>query len=229
MTTTPGPRHAMVVARDPVLTGLRDGLASAGWIVAPIDTAEPAAASESSLGEAIAAAVAQGAPSLVVFADLHPAVAGARRVTDLDDEQWADGVERAFALARWVTRGVEDPLATTEGTLVWLVPSVGLMGATGHVAASTVAEGLRGWAKSLAKQWAARHVTVHSAAIALAHFTDSDVGFPEQVAALTGPAFGSVGDVVGDVAPAVAALSADGLHFLTGTTLVVDGGLYMGL
>jgi NAD(P)-dependent dehydrogenase (short-subunit alcohol dehydrogenase family) len=218
----------VVVAADPVRGRLLEGLVAAGWSTASVDTGAAPGSSEATLAAALAEA-AGGRVDLVVAAHLDPASVDARTVTDLDDDAWIDGVEGTLDVARWVARQVAAPLAASKGTLVFVVPSVGLVGAAGHVAVATAAEGVRGWAKSLAKQWAADGVAVHATAVALAHFTDSDVGFPEQVPSLTGPALGSVGDVAADLAPVVSTLAHDDLHFLTGSTLVVDGGLYMGL
>ena len=229
MTAASGPRRAVVVGRDPICGRLVAGLDGRGWAAQAVDDRTADLTSEAGVATALAGAGGAGGLDLVVVAHLDPAAVPGRPVADLDDDAWIHAVEGTLDVARWVTRQVVAPLRASRGTLVFVVPVVGLVGAAGLVALTSASEGVRGWAKSLAKQWAGDGVTVHTTAVALAHFTDADVGFPEQIVSLTGPAMGSVGDLEADIAPILGVLADEDLRFLTGSTLVADGGLYMGL
>ena len=90
---------------------------------------------------------------------------------------------------------------------------------------ATAVEGIRALAKSAARQWGEAGVRVNCVAPPV------EVVAPEL--GVTGPAMvgelslGRGPGVRADVAPVVALLTSDAAHFVTGATVVVDGGVLM--
>jgi 3-oxoacyl-[acyl-carrier protein] reductase len=107
--------------------------------------------------------------------------------------------------------------------LVYVVPTIGLTGAAGFAPFATAAEGVRALAKGVAKTWGVDGITVNTIAYAL-------TGDPATMShSLVPPALGSTGDVEADIAPVIALLSSPDAHFVTGSTLVLDGGIWTAL
>jgi len=85
------------------------------------------------------------------------------------------------------------------------------------------AEAIRALAKGIAKTWGKDGITVNTIAYALG--TDGDTA----KTSLAPPALGRIADIEADIAPVVALLDSSDAHFVTGTTLVLDGGSWMAL
>ena len=103
----------------------------------------------------------------------------------------------------------------------------GLMGQVGQANYSASKAGMIGLTKSMAREFAARGITVNAVAPGLIT-TDMtatlDEGMREQIQALI--PLGRFG-VTEDVACAVAFLASDAAAYITGVVLPVDGGLSM--
>jgi 3-oxoacyl-[acyl-carrier protein] reductase len=91
---------------------------------------------------------------------------------------------------------------------------------------------LRGMAKSLAREWAPAGVTVATVS-PLAMTPAMEIAFAEDpdlhVRLAAAVPMGRLGDAETDIGPVVAFLIGDGARYITGQTLVVDGGRYLGL
>jgi NAD(P)-dependent dehydrogenase (short-subunit alcohol dehydrogenase family) len=55
----------------------------------------------------------------------------------------------------------------------------------------------------------------------------SDAGAGARISATAGPALGRPGDAFGDIAPLLDLLADPAARFMTGATLVADGGVWM--
>ena len=93
-----------------------------------------------------------------------------------------------------------------------------------------VKAGLRGFAKSLAREWAAVGVTVNvvsplAETPAMTAAAEQDPGLRPRLARRI--PLGRLGDPEHDIGPAVVFLAGDGAGYVTGQTLVVDGGRFM--
>jgi NAD(P)-dependent dehydrogenase (short-subunit alcohol dehydrogenase family) len=152
-------------------------------------------------------------------------------VMDTTTEQWAAMCEDSMAAAFHLTQAAHRVLsASAHGRLVFVVPTIGMAGAFGLAASSAAAESLRTLTKSVAKQWGKYGITVNAIAVGPQHVIAGDLG--REVAegvSLAVPAMGSAGNATTDLAPLVSLLSRDDAHFLTGTTLVADGGVWLTL
>jgi NAD(P)-dependent dehydrogenase (short-subunit alcohol dehydrogenase family) len=150
---------------------------------------------------------------------------------EVSEEEWARVCEGALDAAWWLVRSLIGPLRASDGgSIVFVVPTVGLTGASGFVMLSVVAEGLRVLAKGCGRCWGEDGVAVNTLATSPALWVAPDHGqrLLREIS-LSVPAMGRVGDPGADLAPVIELLGTDEAHFLTAGTLVTDGGLWMGL
>ncbi len=130
---------------------------------------------------------------------------------------------------RVAKRAVKGMMKARHGRIVFISSIVGLGGQAGQANYAASKAGLHGLARSLAKEFASRGVTVNVVApgpIA----TDMTAALTEdQLAAMTDvvPA-GRMGQPE-EIAAAVSFLASDAAGYITGTVLPVDGGMAMGL
>jgi NAD(P)-dependent dehydrogenase (short-subunit alcohol dehydrogenase family) len=150
---------------------------------------------------------------------------------EVSEEEWARVCEGALDAAWWLVRSLIGPLRASDGgSIVFVVPTVGLTGASGFVMLSVVAEGIRVLAKGCGRCWGEDGVAVNTLATSPALWVTPDHGqrLLREIS-LSVPAMGRVGDPGADLAPVIELLGTDEAHFLTAGTLVTDGGLWMGL
>ena len=241
-------RRTLVVGANSLAVGLADGLAARGDRVvalapeasdlgAPDGTARAVAmvssfATEELVAEAVASAIEQlGGIDQVVYAWVDPNLLVERSFIDVSTDEWTASCEGTLERAWWLMRQLQSPLiAAGGGSVVVVVPSIALAGSAGFAMLATVAEGLRVMAKGCGRQWAKNAITVNTLATAPHHWVSREQGeVLSRAISLSTPAFGTSGVVIDDLAPVVAALAGTDLHFLTASTLVADGGLWMGL
>jgi 3-oxoacyl-[acyl-carrier protein] reductase len=108
------------------------------------------------------------------------------------------------------------------GRIVFVTPTVALTGAAQLVPYASAVEGIRALAKSAARQWGTDGITVNCVAPPVELLGDATSPPGLEAAAL-----GREPDARADVAPVLALLAAPGAHFVTGTTIVLDGGRVM--
>ena len=142
--------------------------------------------------------------------------------TDVIDSNLTGG----FRVAR---RAVKGMMKQRFGRIVFISSIVGIGGQAGQANYAASKSGLHGLAKSLAKEFASRNVTVNVVAPGPIE--------TDMTAALTAAQLSAMTDAVplgrmgqpDEIAAAVAFLSSDLAGYITGTVLPVDGGLAMGL
>jgi 3-oxoacyl-[acyl-carrier protein] reductase len=102
---------------------------------------------------------------------------------------------------------------------------VGLRGYTGLAAYSASKAGLDGMTRALAREVGRRNITVNSVAPGyLTTELSSSLGSDQRRQIINRTPLGRLGDVA-DVVPAVRFLLSEGAGFISGQTLVVDGGI----
>jgi 3-oxoacyl-[acyl-carrier protein] reductase len=146
----------------------------------------------------------------------------------MKDEEWdtimATNLTPAYRLAKAVLRGM---MKARHGRIIQIGSVVGSSGNAGQANYSAAKAALIGFTKSLAQEVGSRNITVNCVAPG---FIDTDMtrGLTDaQREALLGKIpLGRLG-APEDIAQAVAFLAGPGAGYVTGTTLHVNGGMYM--
>ncbi|MGH1505305.1 MAG: 3-oxoacyl-ACP reductase FabG [Acidimicrobiales bacterium] len=129
---------------------------------------------------------------------------------------------------RVAKRAVKGMMKARWGRIVFMSSVVGSVGQTGQANYAASKAGLRGLARSLAREFASRNITVNIVAPGPIE-TDMLAAVSESAreAMVSAVPLGRVGQP-DDVAAAVSFLASDGAGYITGATVPVDGGLGMG-
>jgi 3-oxoacyl-[acyl-carrier protein] reductase len=133
-------------------------------------------------------------------------------------------LKSVFRLSKQVLRGM---MKLRFGRIVSVTSVVGSIGNAGQANYAAAKAGIAGFSKSLAREVASRNITVNCVAPG---FIDTDMTralTPTQRDALLSLVpLGRLG-LADEVAAAVRFLISDGAAYITGTTLHVNGGMYM--
>jgi 3-oxoacyl-[acyl-carrier protein] reductase len=178
---------------------------------------------EKAVGEAVAAVVA-------AFGRIDVAVANAGQAQDglilrfksADLDRLLDvNLKSAFYLCAAVAKPM---MKQRIGSIILVSSIVGVAGNAGQSAYSATKAGLLGLAKSLAKELGSRNIRVNAVAPGLIE-TAMTAEMPPAAREhyLSTIALGRAG-APEDVAPVVTFLASDAARYVTGQTLVVDGG-----
>ena len=116
--------------------------------------------------------------------------------------------------------------------MIVMTSPAGMEGSFMLPAYGVVKAALRGFAKSLAREWGPEGVRVNlvsplAQSPAMVKAVQEDPPLAERLARRV--PLGRVGDPEADVAPAVVFLGSDAARYVTGQTLVVDGGRFLNL
>ncbi len=146
----------------------------------------------------------------------------------MKDEEWSAVIDTnlsaVFRLSRAVIRTM---MKQRQGRIINITSVVGSSGNAGQANYAAAKAGVAGMTRALAKELGSRGITVNCVAPGFIQ-TDMTAELSEaQTAALmSNIALGKLGRAE-DVAQAVAYLASPGAGYVTGTTLHVNGGLYM--
>jgi 3-oxoacyl-[acyl-carrier protein] reductase len=154
------------------------------------------------------------------------------RVEDLSAGLWEEHAAVSLRGAFFCAQSGFRALSAARGSLILMTSPAGIDGSRMLPAYGIVKGALRGFAKSLAKEWAPVGVRVNlvsplAMTPSLQKAILEDPPLAERLAARV--PLGWVGDPAEDIGPAVAFLASDDARYITGQTLVVDGGRFMGL
>lgn len=172
-----------------------------------------------------AAAQAFGDPvSALVHTAMNPVAYEPVDFAAVDDARWELIWEGTMRAALALLQASFAPMRGRDGRIVFVAPTVSMSGAERLVPYTTALEGQRLLAKSAARQWGPDGITVNTVAVAPEQVP---IGVPSTATSLAPPALGGPGEPETDVGPVVAFLLDDAGHFVTGSTLSVDGGVWM--
>lgn len=146
----------------------------------------------------------------------------------MTDEEWDDvlatNLKSVFRLSRAVLRAM---MKARSGRIINISSVVGSMGNPGQANYAASKAGMAGFTKSLAQEVGSRNITVNCVAPG---FIDTDMTSAlseEQRAKLVEHVPLKRLGQAADVAAAVAFLASPGAAYITGTTLHVNGGMFM--
>lgn len=146
----------------------------------------------------------------------------------MKDDEWFDilqtNLTSVYHLSKAMLRSM---MKKRFGRIITIGSVVGSMGNSGQSNYCAAKAGLIGFSKGLAKEVASRGITVNVVAPGFIATDMTDVLTEEQKnGILSNVPAGRLGDPK-DIAKAVAFLASDDAGYITGTTLHVNGGLYM--
>jgi 3-oxoacyl-[acyl-carrier protein] reductase len=146
----------------------------------------------------------------------------------MKEEEWDDiistNLTSVFRLSKAVMRGM---MKARQGRIINITSVVGVAGNAGQTNYAAAKAGMIGFSKALAQEIGSRGITVNCVAPG---FIDTDMTRAltqeQQQALLANIPLGKLGQVE-DIAAAVVFLASPGAGYITGTTLHVNGGMYM--
>ena len=151
---------------------------------------------------------------------------------DVDDELWDDVLDVAVRGTRLCAQAAYPHLRRRPGAFIVLTSAAGIEGSANLPQYAAAKGAQRGLAKSLAREWGPDGIRVNCIAPvaetpALTEYFETSPAARDRV--LGRAALGRVGDPERDIGAAAVFLAGDAGGFVTGQTLVVDGGSFIGL
>ncbi|WP_030147745.1 SDR family NAD(P)-dependent oxidoreductase [Mycetocola saprophilus] len=170
--------------------------------------------------------------ALIAFGRLDVLVNNANRSTpapllDTTPEIWAQAFGSSFTPTQRLMMVCHDLLAESGGSIINFASGAGLTGSPTQGAYAAAKEAIRGVSRVAANEWGPEGIRVnvvcpYALTEGVKWWTEN---YPEQAAAaLASVPLGRIGDVEADIAPAVVFLAGDDSRYITGQTLMIDGG-----
>lgn len=147
----------------------------------------------------------------------------------MKDDEWDDiintNLTSIYRLSKACLRGM---MKARKGRIISIGSVVGATGNAGQTNYAAAKAGMLGFTKSLAREVGSRGITVNAVAPGFIE-TDMTAALPaeQRKKLLTEVPLGRLG-TPGEIANAVLFLASDQAEYITGETLHVNGGMYMG-
>lgn len=146
----------------------------------------------------------------------------------MKEEEWDDimstNLKSVFRLSKAVLRGM---MKARSGRIINITSVVGVSGNPGQANYAAAKAGVIGFSKSLAQEVASRGITVNAVAPGFINTDMTKALTEEQVAKMTANIPSSRLGEPEDIAASVVFLASDEAAYITGTTMHVNGGMYM--
>jgi NAD(P)-dependent dehydrogenase (short-subunit alcohol dehydrogenase family) len=150
---------------------------------------------------------------------------------DIEDTSWFEQWDVSLGAAQRLAREAFPALkASGHGRFFVMSSTQGLHGGSMNPCYSAIKSGLRGFTKSLAREWGPHGILVSAIAPAAltgpaVQYLERNPAFAAQIAATT--PLGRLGDPRDDIGRTIVAMCGDDWRYVTGLTLMVDGGSYL--
>lgn len=171
-----------------------------------------------------------GRLDIVIHNAASPDSAYPQPAAEVDRDAWRRQADVTLGGALFLARSCHPHLARSgTGRFVVMTSNFGYHGAAMNAIYAAQKASLRGFIKSLAREWGGDGITVNS--ISPAAMTAPTRTFFSQYPQMEQAyrrkfALGGLGDPRRDIGGAAVALCSDALGYMTGQTLFMDGGLY---
>ncbi|HKF90922.1 MAG TPA: SDR family NAD(P)-dependent oxidoreductase [Acidimicrobiia bacterium] len=151
------------------------------------------------------------------------------RLDDVDEALWDEHASVSLRGAYHCAQAALQQLRARRGRFILMTSPAGIEGSAMLPVYGTVKGALRGFAKSLAREWAPFGVTVNAVSPlaetpAMTSAYEKDPTLEARLARVV--PMGHLGDPETEIGPAIVFLAGDGAGFITGQTLAVDGGRF---
>ena len=153
-----------------------------------------------------------------------------RLVEDIEDEDWDKSIQVGLKSTWYCCRAVFPYMKEKGGNIINMCSGSGLIGLEGRAVYGATKEAVRAFSKTAAREWGKYKIHVNvicpvAATPATMSMKNSD---PEEYARLVeGAALGRWGDPENDIGRVAVFLASSDSDFMTGQTLMVDGGNLM--
>lgn len=146
----------------------------------------------------------------------------------MKEEEWDDimstNIKSVYRLSKGVLRGM---MKARNGRIINITSVVGVSGNAGQANYAAAKAGVIGFTKSLAQEIASRGVTVNAVAPGFINTDMTKALNEEQVSKMTANIPAARLGEPEDIAASVVFLASDESSYITGSTLHVNGGMYM--
>ncbi|BBX03732.1 short-chain dehydrogenase [Mycolicibacterium moriokaense] len=154
------------------------------------------------------------------------------RLEDVDRSSWDDHFAVSVGGAQHCAFSALDALRERGGTFLVFTSPAGIEGSSTLPLYATMKGALRGFAKSLAREWAPHRITVNivsplAYSPAMTAAIEADPAMEERLSRRI--PLGWIGDPERNIGSAIAFLVGPSARYITGQTLGVDGGHFMNL
>ncbi|MGV0050448.1 SDR family NAD(P)-dependent oxidoreductase [Mycobacterium colombiense] len=154
------------------------------------------------------------------------------RLEEVDRALWEEHISVSVRGARHCAAAAFDALRERDGSFLVFTSPAGIEGSATLPLYATVKGALRGFAKSLAREWAPHGITVNvvsplAYSPAMSAAIEADAAMEERLSRRI--PIGRIGDPERDIGSAVSFLVGPSARYITGQTLGVDGGHFMNL
>ena len=227
-----GASVVLAVRRPETAAEVVEQIAAAGQggsaVVAPCDLMQPGAARA-----AVAEAVVQlGRLDAVVHSATSNASSLPVALEDADLDQWDEHRTIAVDAAVELARAAQGPLEATRGAMLLMTSPAGIAG-NDRLPFYAMAKGAqRALVKALAREWGPAGIRINALApLAMSPAMRSAFAAEPRLeqALVDSISLGYFGDAEHDIAPAALFLCSNAARYITGQTLVVNGGRYTSL
>jgi NAD(P)-dependent dehydrogenase (short-subunit alcohol dehydrogenase family) len=222
--------HVFVATRSEtgktVAAGLSEKGRRATWVRCDVTVAE-------SVVDAVDAAVTEtGRLDALVHNATSNASSQPHRLEDVDEALWRDHFDVSVTGAYHCASAAFDALRERAGTFLVMTSPAGIEGSATLPLYATMKGALRGFAKSLAREWGHHGITVNvisplAYSPAMTAAIEAEPAMEERLARRI--PLGRIGDPETDIGSAVSFLVGPQARYVTGQTIGIDGGHFTNL